>query len=131
MYYLFVIKDEYYRKNDSYLYYLLENLKYLNIENYNYGFSIYHSICYFFNTSILENYVFKKYHLEPINGIYYLDNDKTIMKFSRSYCYIKTNKHLRELLCIFYIYHKNIFVCNFEKKEFFWLKDLFCNKYIK
>ena len=131
MYYLFVIKDEYYRKNDSYLYYLLENLKYLKAENYNYGFSIYHSICYFFNVSILENYIFKKYHLEPIDGIYYLDNGKTSFKLNMSYCYIKTEKHLRELLCIFYIYHKNIFVCNFDKKEFFWLKDLFCNKYIK
>ena len=47
-YYLFVIRKEYYRKNDNYLYTMLENLKFMNKENYNYGFSIYHSMCYFF-----------------------------------------------------------------------------------
>jgi len=130
MYYLFVIKDEYYKKSDSYLYSLLENLKYLNAENYNYGFSIYYYIFYFFNDNILKNYVSKKYHLKSKNGIYYLDNDETSFQFNKSYCWIKTNKHLRELLCIFYIYHKNIFVCNFEKKQYFWLRDIFDNSYL-
>ena len=48
-YYLFVIKKEFYKKNDQYLYSMLENLKYMKRENYNYGFGIYHNVCYFFN----------------------------------------------------------------------------------
>ena len=52
-YYLFVIRKEFYKKNDQYLYSMLENLKFMNKENYNYGFSIYHNMCYFFNDSIL------------------------------------------------------------------------------
>lgn len=121
-YYLFVIRKEYYRKNDNYLYTMLENLKFMNKENYNYGFSIYHSMCYFFNDSIIKNYLDKKYNLTPVNNTYYFKDDTTL-KINKSYAVINTKRHLRELLCIFYIYHKDIFVCNFDTKEYFWLRD--------
>lgn len=121
-YYLFVIKKDFYKKNDKYLYSMLENLKYMKRENYNYGFSIYHNVCYFFNDSIIKNYLEKKYDMKPVNNIYTIDSDTTL-KITKSYAYIKTDKHLRELLCIFYIYHKDIFVCNFDTKEYFWLKE--------
>ena len=121
-YYLFVIKKEFYKKNDQYLYSMLENLKYMKKENYNYGFSIYHNVCYFFNDTIIKNYLEKKYNMQSVNNIYTISNDTTL-KITKSYACIKTTKHLRELLCIFYIYHKDIFVCNFETKEYFWLKE--------
>ena len=121
-YYLFVIKKEFYKKNDKYLYSMLENLKYMKRENYNYGFSIYHNVCYFFNDSIIKNYLEKKYDMKCENNIYKIGDDTTL-KITKSYACIKTNKHLRELLCIFYIYNKDIFVCNFETKEYFWLKE--------
>lgn len=121
-YYLFVIKKDFYKKNDNYLYSMLENLKYMKRENYNYGFSIYHNVCYFFNDSIIKNYLEKKYNMKPENNIYKIADDTTL-KITKSYAVIKTNKHLRELLCIFYIYHKDIFVCNFDTKEYFWLKE--------
>ena len=91
-------------------------------ENYNYGFGIYHNVCYFFNDSIIKNYLEKKYDMKCVDNIYTIDGDTTL-KITKSYACIKTNKHLRELLCIFYIYHKDIFVCNFETKEYFWLKE--------
>lgn len=122
-YYLFVIRREQEHQNDAYLYSMLESLKLLNSENYNYGFSLYHSLCYFFNDSILKNYIDKKYHLKCVDNIYQLNDKNTSFSINKSCCWIKTDKHLRELLCIFYIYHKNIFVCNFEKNEYFWLKD--------
>ena len=107
-YYLFVIRKDYYKKNDQYLYTMLENLKFMNKEN--------------FNDSILKNYLKKKYDLRCINNTYFL-NDNTTLKITKSYACIKTDKHLRELLCIFYIYHKDIFVCNFDTKEYFWLRE--------
>ena len=130
-YYLFVIKKEYYKKNDFYLYSMLENLKLMTKDNYNYGFGIYHSLCYFFNESIIKNYIDKKYHLRNINGIYYLNDNKSSLQINKSYCLIKTSNHLREILCLFYIYHKNIFVCNFDTKEYFWLQDRINGIYIK
>ena len=124
-YYLFVIRPEHKHQNDAYLYSMLESLKLLNSGNYNYGFSLYHSLCYFFNDSILNNYINKKYHLKSVDNVYYLDNKRTSFSINKSCCWIKTDKHLREILCIFYIYHKNIFVCNFDNNEYFWLKDKF------
>ena len=121
-YYLFVIKKEFYKKNDHYLYSMLENLKYMKRENYNYGFGIYHNVCYFFNDSIIKNYLEKKYDMKCVDNIYTIDVDTTL-KITKSYACITTTRHLRELLCIFYIYHKDIFVCNFETKEYFWLKE--------
>ena len=121
-YYLFVIKDDYKRHDDAYLYSMLESLKLLNKENYNYGFSMYHSLCYFFNDSIINNYLEKKYHLKGENHIYHF-KDNTSLSINKSCCWIKTDKHLKALLCVFYIYHKNIFVCNFETKDYFWLKN--------
>lgn len=128
-YYLFVIRKEYYKKNDQYLYSMLENLKFMNKENYNYGFSIYHSICYFFNDDILKNYLRKKYELKCIDDTYYLGDDTTLT-ITKSYACIKTDKHLRELLCIFYVYHKDIFICNFDTKEYFWLTDKITYNYV-
>ena len=121
-YYLFVIKKEFYKKNDQYFYSMLENVKYMKRENYNYGFGIYHNVCYFFNDSIIKNYLEKKYDMKCVDNIYTIDGDTTL-KITKSYACISTTKHLRELLCIFYIYHKDIFVCNFETKEYFWLKE--------
>ena len=129
-YYLFVIKKEYYKKNDFYLYNMLENLKLMDKDNFNYGIGIYHSMCYFFNDKLLENYIDKKYHLRCINDIYYLNDHETSFKINKSYCWIKTKSHLRQVLCLFYIYHKNIFVCNFDNQEYFWLQDQINAKYI-
>ena len=43
----------------------------------------------------------------------------------KSCCIINGDRYLREILCIFYIYNKNIFVCNFDKSIYFWLNDKF------
>ena len=129
-YYLFVIKKEYYKKNDFYLYSMLENLKLMNRDDYSYGVGIYQSLCSFFNKPVLRNYIEQKYDLKCLNDIYYLNDNESSFKINKSYCWIKTNRHLRELLCLFYVYHKNIFVCNFENQEYFWLQDKMISKYV-
>lgn len=129
-YYLFVIKKDIYKKNDFYLYNVLENLKKLNKENYNYGFNIYNNVCSFFNDKALKKYIDEKYEIRKENDIYYLKDKKSTIKIGKSCCCIKTTNYLRELLCLFYIYNKNIFVCNFVTKEYFWLKDKIIANYM-
>lgn len=129
-YYLFVIKKDIYKKNDFYLYNVLENLKKLNKENYNYGFNIYNNVCSFFNDKALKKYIDEKYEIRKENDIYYLKDKKSTIKIGKSSCCIKTTNYLRELLCLFYIYNKNIFVCNFATKEYFWLKDKIIANYM-
>ena len=82
---------------------MLENLKLMDKDNYNYGISIYHSMCYFFNDKLLINYIDSKYHIKRIDDIYYLNDDKTSFKISKSYSWIKTINDLRPILCLFYV----------------------------
>ena len=124
MYYLFIIKDNFFDNNDKYLYDLLYKLKVMNKENYNYGISLYYNVCKLFDTNLLINYINSKYKLKQKNNKFYLDK-YNYFEIRKSCCVINNNKYLREILCIFYIYNKNIFICDFNNNKYFWLKDKF------
>ena len=124
MYYLFVIKDNVFYKNSKYLFDILYKIKNMNKENYVYGINLYNSICYTFNTNSLKNYIKRKLKLINKGNRFYLDK-YNYFDVRNSCCIINNDKYLREILCIFYIYNKNIFVCNFENEIYFWLKDKF------
>ena len=124
MYYLFVIKDSYFKENSDFLYKLLYEIKYMKKENYNYGISLYYNICNLFKVKVLKNYIKNKFNLKTKNNIFYLDNEN-YFELKNVCCIINANKYLRQIFMIFYIYNKNIFVCNFSKDEYFWLKDKF------
>ncbi len=124
MYYLFIIKDNFFKNNSDYLFDILYKLKTMHKENYNYGISLYYNVCNLFNVKALKNYVKAKTNLKFHNNKFYLDK-YNYFEIRKSCCVVNNDKYLREVLCIFYIYNKNIFVCNFESKEYFWLKDKF------
>ena len=124
MYYLFVIKDEFFKENSNYLYNILYKLKTMHRENYVYGINLYNSICTVFDTSALNYYIRKKLRLNKKGNRFYLDK-YNYFDIRKSCCIINSDRYLREILCIFYIYNKNIFVCNFDKSIYFWLNDKF------
>ena len=123
MYYLFIIKKNVI--NDSkYLYDILYNLKNMKKENYNYGISLFYNICNLFDIKLLKHYINTKYNLKYSNNKFYLDSNN-YFEIRRSCIVINNDKYLKEILCIFYIYNRNIFVCNFNNNEYFWLRDKF------
>ena len=124
MYYLFIIKDNYFRNNKEYLYDTLYKLKTMHKENYSYGISLYYNICNLFDVKSLKYYIKSKTNLNFKNNKFYLDK-YNYFEIRKSCCIINNDKYLREILCIFYIYNKNIFICNFDTNEYFWLKDKF------
>ena len=124
MYYLFIIKDNYFKNNKDYLYDILYKLKTMHKENYSYGISLYYNICNLFDINILKRYIVNKTNLKHKNNKFYLDK-YNYFEVRKSCCVINNDKYLREILCIFYIYNKNIFICNFDTNEYFWLKDKF------
>ena len=124
MYYLFIIKDNYFKHNEDYLFDILYKLKNIHEKNYSYGISLYYNICKLFDTKSLKNYIRTKFNLRDINNKFYLDKDN-FFEIRKSCCIINNDKYLREILCIFYIYNKNIFVCNFNSKNYFWLNEKF------
>lgn len=124
MYYLFVIKDDFFKENSNYLYNILYKLKTMHRENYIYGINLYNSICSIFDTVALNYYIRKKLKLTKKGNRYYLDK-YNYFDVRKSCCVINGDRYLREILCIFYIYNKNIFVCNFDKGIYFWLNNKF------
>ena len=85
---------------------------------------LYNSVCSIFDTNALNYYIKKKLKLDNIDNRYFLDICN-YFDIRKSCCTINSDKYLREILCIFYIYNKNIFVCNFDRSKYFWLKDKF------
>lgn len=124
MYYLFIIRDNFFKNNDEYLYELLYKLKNMDRKNYNYGISLYYNICKLFDTKSLKHYINKKYKLRQAYNKFYLDK-YNYFEIRKSCCIINNDDYLREILCIFYIYNKNIFICDFESHKYFWIKDKF------
>lgn len=124
MYYLFIIKDNFFKNNSDYLYEILYKLKTMHKENYSYGISLYYNICNLFDINALKHYIKLKTNLKFKNNKFYLDK-YNYFEVRKSCSIINNDKYLREILCIFYIYNKNIFVCNFDNDEYFWLKDKF------
>lgn len=124
MYYFFIIKDNFFKNNNEYLYEILYKLKTMHKENYNYGISLYYNICKLFDTKALIHYIKSKTNLKLNNNKFYLDK-YNYFEIRKSCCVINNDKYIKEILCILYIYNKNIFVCNFDRNEYFWLKDKF------
>lgn len=124
MYYLFIVKDKSLNTDDSFLYDLLYRLKNMKKENYNYGISLFYNVCNLFDSKALKHYIRAKYKLKEIHNKFYLDK-YNYFEIRKSTCTINSDKYLREILCIFYIYNKNIFVCNFDSNNYFWIKDKF------
>lgn len=124
MYYLFIIKNNFFKSDSLYLYEILYKLKTMHKENYNYGISLYYDICKLFDTRALNHYLRIKTNFKIKNNKYYIDK-YNYFEVRKSCCIINSDKYIREILCIFYIYNKNIFVCNFDSKEYFWIIDKF------
>lgn len=130
-YYLFLIQTEYYklyRKNPKILYDLLYNLYQLKEPNLNYGVSLFKSICKPFSVNLLSHYIQSKYtstvlspKLIKVHSIY----EKTTIQINYGCIIVKTNVNFPEILKVFHIYNKKIFVCDFKNQDYFWLSNQF------
>lgn len=128
-YYLFLIRKEYFEqyKNKSYvLYKIFENLYELKPYDFSYGINIFNEICLLFPKTLLNNYIDKKIPYKKIDE----ENIKIDSKFEETYLrimnsciVIKTSVNMPQILKIFNIYSKYIFVCDFISEDYFWLNN--------
>lgn len=128
-YYLFVIKNDYYRiyrKNPYILYKILERLYMLEKYDFSYGLSLYNQLCQPFSVKLLKNYITNKYKYNNINSnIIKLKSivEKTFLQIGYASTIILTNIDYPEILKIFNIYNRKIFVCEFNQNKYFWLNQ--------
>ena len=119
-YNLFIIKEEHidlYQNNPEYLFRLLSNLYGLR-KNFNYGISLYNQLCLPFKTDIISQYLNERYNLDNKKS-FYINNTLILLKASR--IVVKSQYNLPSIVKVFNYYSNNIFVCDFQKKDYFWL----------
>ena len=126
-YNLFIIKKEHmeiYKDNSRFLFELLENLYNLK-KNFNYGITLYEQLCKPFDINILSKYLNERYNLSNKN-IFDINNTLIILKPSR--IIVKSKYNLPNIIKVFNYYNYNIFVCDFKKKDYFWLTSFIKDK---
>ena len=135
-YYLFIIRKDFYsiyKDNASILYLTLENIYKLKNKNFTYGISIYNQLCQTFNVSIINNYLKNKNkkYIKKYNSKFFINDvyagQKTCIQVNYSCIVLKTNSNMPYVLQIFKWYNANIFVCDFENKDYFWLNEFALN----
>lgn len=133
-YYLFVIKNEYYkiyRKSPSVLYKTLASLYMLERYDFSYGISLYNQLCQPFSVKLLSSYIRNKYKCYSINSkVLQMKSlvEKTFIQIGYAATIIFTNTELPEILKVFNTYNRKIFVCEFEHGEYFWLNHKMSKK---
>lgn len=106
------------------LYKTLENLYMLERYDFSYGISLYNQLCQPFSVKLLNNYIKNKYKCYNINSkVLQIKSlvEKTFLQIGYGVTVIFTDKEYPEILKVFNIYNRKIFVCEFEQNKYFWL----------
>lgn len=129
-YYLFLIRDDIkdnYINSEENLYSILYEIYKLNLDNIYYGISIYNQICNVFDKEIINNYLKNKNKkfIKCINNKFFINDikihEKSCIQVNNSCIVIKSNCNYPNSLKIFRWYSFNIFICDFENKDYFWI----------
>lgn len=126
-YYLFIIRNEYYKmckQNSLILFQTLSNLYRLKDPNFTYGISLFDSICQPFSVKLLNNYIKNRYTCtmksDKVIKVHSI-HEKVLLQINYACVIVKSNVNFPEILKVFHIYNKKIFVCDFENEDYFWL----------
>ncbi len=133
-FYLFKIKNNYstLTKDNPYnLYKAIENIYHLKQEDLKVGYNFFNQIRDTFNKDYLDNNIFEFYKnrynyskVKDTHMIYdYYSNEKSKLIVNPSYIFIKSTKQLPSFLKAI-TKKENIFVCDFDNIDYFWLEEL-------
>lgn len=133
-YYLFKIKNNYHEltKNHPYnLFKAIERIYYLKKEDLTYFNNFFLQIREPFNKNLLDKNIFlhyqNQYNYSKVNNAHiindYYTKEITKLIINTSYLYIKSTKNVPTFLKNI-SKKENIFVCDFENTDYFWLEEL-------
>lgn len=129
VYYLFKINDSFsklYFNKTYYLYKMLEQISLSSKNDFIISYRLFEQMANPFNKAKINGEIYKKYeydenYIKTLNK-HVLDNgvEKTKLTVYNTYIKIKTNKNITEFFKVLEN-ENNIFVCDFNNKDYFWL----------
>lgn len=122
-YNLFVIKQEYfdiYKNKPLFLFDILKKLYSLK-DNFNYGVTLYEQLCNKISVNTLKYYLNSRYNLNN-DDVFFIDGALIELRYSR--IILKSRDNYPKIMEVFNCYNKNIFICDFNNNDYFWL-DIF------
>ena len=134
-YYAFIIKDSlmhFYSKKPYSLYKILEQIYRLKNNDIVLGYRLLEQVTEPFGTRRTDKFIYKK-HLNEleysrlddghmIKNLY--SEEITFLKVFHSHVRIKTNNNYSSFFNSIQEYDENIFVCDFENQDFFWVNKI-------
>lgn len=134
-YYIFEIKDEFYRlykDGPNTLYIILRQLFLLKKQDAEYGFNIFNQLTIQQNKYLLNKNIFVKYHKEMIytklgnehiiNNLF--KDEISILTIKNSYIMLSTNHNYSSFFNILIDYSNNYFVVDFKNQDYFFLNEI-------
>ena len=131
-YYAFIIKDSlmhFYSKRPYSLYRILEQIYRLKSSDIRLGERLLEQVTRPFGITKINNYIYKKHFDEleysriddghMIKNLY--SEEITFLKAFNSHVRIKTNNDYSSFFSSIQEFDSNIFVCDFENEDFFWI----------
>lgn len=119
-------------KNNPYtLYKTIENIYYLKDDSVKIGMNIFNQLKDDINEQVLNDRIYEKYkdkanytkykNIHTINDFFTNENTRLIVE--KSYLLIRSSKDIPMFLKDM-SYKNNLFVCDFDNKDYFWLDKL-------
>lgn len=135
-YYLFDIKEPlmYFYKNKGYsLYKILEDIYKIENNNVNLGYRMFLQLANKIKKDEIDNNIYNIYKNEfsysnssghIINNLY--SRECTVMKIYNTHIKIKSNVNYCNFFSCIFSFKSNMFVCDFENKDYFWIEKIMC-----
>ena len=131
-YYAFIIKDslmQFYIKRPYSLYKILEQIYRLKSNDIMLGYRLLEQVTKPFGSKKIDNFIYKKHfneleytRIDDAHMIKNLYSDEiTFLKAFNTHVKIKTNNNYSSFFNSIQDYNENIFVCDFDNKDFFWI----------
>lgn len=137
-YYIFQIKKEFislYKETPSTLFHILRSIYYLDKTEVEYGYNLFNQLIIPMNKNKIDRDIFIKFHQDIpyskrkethyINNLY--RNEISRLTINNSYCKLEIEQNFSTFFDILKEELENLFVCSFQKTDFFFLNDYYKN----
>ena len=138
VYYLFKINDYFsklYYNKTYYLYKMLEQISLSSKNDFIISYRLFEQMAVAFNKTDINSKLYRRYafddnYIKTLNK-HVLDNrlEKTKLTVYNTYIKIKTNKNITDFFKVL-SNEENIFVCEFNNKDYFWLSKVTSKNYV-